>query len=120
MVALARSAIESMYVGTCNISEMQETTDSIRKITTHSPKEVLKNQPCRLSFKTIVKSNETGTGAVLAQEVKLFLSPDIVVKPGSKITVTQNGFTRDYKNSGEPACFSSHQEIVLELFKGWS
>jgi hypothetical protein len=48
------------------------------------------------------------------------IAPEIHVKPGSKLTITQNGVTTEYKNSGEPALFDTHQEIILELFKGWS
>jgi hypothetical protein len=48
---------------------------------------------------------------------KLFLAPEIVVKPGSKLKVTQAGRTECYVRSGEPAVYGSHQEIVLELWK---
>ena len=26
----------------------------------------------------------------------------------------------EYKNSGEPAVYNTHQEIMLELWKGWA
>jgi hypothetical protein len=42
------------------------------------------------------------------------------VKPGSKLTITQNDMTTEYQSSGKPAFYSTHQEIVLELFKGWA
>ena len=117
---MVKTAIEKLYIGRCDVSELQSNTDPVTKITNTVTVQVLVNQPCRLSFKTITKVMEGETAARLAQEVKLFVSPNIAVKPGSMITVTQNGLTRDYKNSGEPALYSSHQEIVLELFKGWS
>ena len=54
------------------------------------------------------------------QTIKLYIYPDINIKNGSKIIVTQNGKKQEYKNSGEPARYETHQEIMLELFKGWA
>ena len=34
--------------------------------------------------------------------------------------VGSNTLENIYKNSGESAVYSTHQEIILELFKGWS
>lgn len=77
--------------------------------------------PCRLSFKTINSTNQNDNAAsAVVQIVKVFLAPEIKVKPGSKLTITQNDVTTEYKCSGKPAFYSTHQEIVLELFKGWA
>ena len=50
-------------------------------------------------------------------DIKLFLSPDIIVKAGSNITVTQAGKTTEYIASGIPAIYDTHQEIMLVLSK---
>ena len=42
------------------------------------------------------------------------------IKGGSKIVVTQNGRTQIFSSSGEAAVYPTHQEIILELFKGWA
>jgi len=120
MVSAKRKAIERLYIGTCTISEYQPVTDPVSKITKHQPVEVLTDQPCKLSFERINSINESETAAVVTQGVKLFIAPEVIIKPGSRITVTQNGATTDYQNSGEPALFSSHQQVMMELFKGWS
>lgn len=116
----SRKAVESLYNGTCTIIEKTK----VRKengSTGFAEVVVLENQPCRLSFSTINSTNPTETGASsVSQAVKLFIAPEIKVKPGSKVTVSQNGVTTEYKNSGEPAYYMTHQEIILELFKGWS
>ena len=65
-------------------------------------------------------TNQTDTAAQLVQTIKIFLAPEIRVQAGSKLTVTQNGVTTEYKSSGEPALYQTHQEIMLELFKGWA
>ena len=115
-----RRVIEALYEGTCTITEHQK-FQKPNKSVGFREEVVLEKQPCRLSFSTINQSNQTETGASsVSQTVKLFIAPEIQVKPGSKITVTQNGVTTDYKNSGEPAYYSTHQEIILELFKGWA
>ena len=81
---------------------------------------VLENQPCRLSFENIAATAQTETAATVSQGIKLFMSPEISIQPGSKILVRQNGMCGVYKASGEPAIFRTHQEIILELFKGWA
>lgn len=120
MVSVTRKAIESLYKGTCTIYEYQPVTNPITKITKHQEVPVLENQPCKLSFERVTSVNQTDTAGAVKQTIKLFLAPEIEVKPGSKIAVTQNGRTGNYKNSGEPAVLSSHQEIELILFKGWA
>lgn len=116
----ARKAIESLYNGTCTITEYQK-IQKTNKSTGFSEVVVLENQPCRLSFQTVNSTSQTETGAsALTQTVKVFLAPEINVKPGSKLTITQNQIITDYQSSGQPAHYSTHQEIILELFKGWS
>ena len=116
----ARKAIEAMYEGTCTITEQQKTKNA-DKTTGFKDVVVLEGQPCRLSFKTISQTNPSENGAAaMTQVTKLFIAPEIQVKAGSKITVTQNGVATEYKNSGKPAVYTTHQEIILELWKGWA
>ena len=119
-VVKARKALESLYDGTCTITEYKKVKKE-NKSTGFVESVVVENQPCRISFNTISNTTSTETGAsALVSVVKLFIAPEINVKPGSKITVTQNNVTTDYQNSGQPAYYNTHQEIILELFKGWS
>lgn len=118
MVAV-RKAIESMYIGTCTITEHQKVKKE-NKSTGFQDVVVLENQLCKLSFEKITNTNPTETAALLVQTAKVLITPEIQIKPGSKLTITQNGVTTEFKNSGEPAMFGTHQEIILELFKGWS
>lgn len=115
----ARKAIESLYAGKCTITEHQKIKKE-NKSTGFQDVVVLTDQPCRLSFKTINSTNQTDSASAVVQIVKVFLAPEIQVKPGSKLTITQNNVTTDYKSSGKPAIYSTHQEIILELFKGWA
>jgi hypothetical protein len=118
-VVAVRVAIEMMYQGTCTVTEHQKVKKD-NKTTGFQDVIVLTNQPCKLSFSNITTTDQTETAALVAQTAKVLIAPEIKIKPGSKLTITQNGVTTEYENSGEPAPFSTHQEIVLELFKGWA
>lgn len=116
----ARKAIESTYEGVCDVVEYGDILDEQTKITSQGEIVVLEGQPCKLSFETISAASQSDTVASVSQRTKLFISPEITVKSGSKIVVTQNGITAEYSASGEPAVYFSHQEIMLELFRGWT
>ncbi|MPM91906.1 hypothetical protein SDC9_139040 [bioreactor metagenome] len=118
-VVMVRKAIESMYIGKCTITEYQSYKKE-NKSTGHQEVVILENQPCKLSFSKITNANQGEAAAMVVQTAKVMIAPEIKIKPGSKLTITQNGITTEYKNSGEPALFNTHQEIVLELFKGWA
>lgn len=115
----AKKFVESLYDGKCTVTEYQKIKKE-NKSTGFQEVVVLKDQPCRLSFKTISSTDPNESAAILTQTTKLFLAPEIKVKAGSKLTVTQNGVTTEYKCSGKPAVYHTHQEIILELFKGWA
>ena len=113
----ARKAIEVFYEHTCTVIEYGKYKDPITKQTKLGEKTVLENQPCKLSFSTVKASNQTESVNQVQQIIKLFVAPEVEIKEGSKIIVTHNGKVSEYKNSGVPSIFPTHQEIVLELFK---
>lgn len=117
----ARKAIESTYTGFCTIVERRDVRDEKTKITRKNEEvPIIENQPCKLSFEKLNAVVQTETAAVMVQGTKLFIVPEIKIKPGSKIIVEQNGTTTEYSASGEPAVYFSHSEYMLELFKGWA
>lgn len=117
----ARKAIESIYSGVCTIIECQDVRDEKTKITRKNEEiSVVENQPCKLSFEKLNAVLQTDAATKQTQGAKLFIAPEINVKPGSKIIVEQNGVTTEYSASGVPAVYPSHAEIMLELFKGWA
>lgn len=116
---MVRQAIESMYIGSCTITEHQKVLKP-NKSTGFQDQVVLENQPCKLSFSKITTASQSETASMVSQSAKLLIAPEIIIKPGSKVTITQNGKTTAYKSSGEPAMYDTHQEIMLELFKGWT
>ena len=99
---------------------MVKVRDEASKLTRMEPVVVLEGQPCRISFETLKAAEQSNSGAAVTQVTKLFVSPEVEVKAGSKVTVTQDGATTDYTHSGIPATYPTHQEIILELFERWA
>jgi hypothetical protein len=116
----ARQAQEAMYEGRCTIAEHRTVRSEKTKLSEDEEVIVWENEPCRLSFETVKAAGSAGPAAAITQTVKLFLSPEIKVKPGSRITVRQNQVSTDYKSSGAAAVYPTHQEILLELFERWA
>lgn len=117
----ARAAFEAAhYDGFCTVTEHQQVTDERSRLTTHKDVVVIQDQACHLSFKTIKSADQSDTAAAVTQITKLFIAPEITIRPGSKITVVQSGTTGEYTHSGVPAVYDTHQEIILELFERWT
>lgn len=114
-----KSALELLYIGTADVYEKTQSTDAETHRTGSTPTRVLTAIPCRLSFSQNPPTT-AGDAAQVLQTVKLFFDPSYTIKAGSKIEVTQNGVTTAYKHSGVEAVYSTHKEIVLELFDRWA
>ena len=119
--AAMRAELEKLYEGVCDIIEYQSYKEGsatrFREVT------VYESVPCRVSFGNLGNTNaasSTGVAVAIEQTIKLFINPDITIKAGSKIVVTQNGETAEYKNANPPMRYSTHQEIILEYFKRWA
>ena len=116
----ARKAIEATYFGTLTVTERKKEKDERSKLTKDVEVVVLENQPCKLSFEKLQTAIQSDSAATITQVTKLFVSPDISINAGSKITVSQDNVTTDYTCSGGPAIYPTHQEIILELFKDFA
>ena len=112
-----RMAIEATYDGTCRIYKMRPVKDPDTKVTRQEEVLVQEGIPCHLSYSSAVPAAGSSTAASVVQSIKLFLAPEPVIPPGSRIEVTQQGRTESYDQSGQAAVYSSHQEILLELWR---
>lgn len=119
MVNRLRKSLEKLWKDKCTIIIQKDVTDPETFITSFEESSVLKEQRCRLSYKTLATASD-GLAAAVTQSVRLFLAPEVEVPPSSKIVVTHEGRMLEFGQSGEPAVYSSHQEIPLELWKGWA
>jgi hypothetical protein len=115
-IELARKAIESTYKGICTIWEYVsiEDEDTGETITSPEPVPVHENIPCKVSKKTISPVSSSEIANTIKYEPVLFINPNIEIKAGSRIVVTQHEVTREYERSGEPFPYVTHQEIVLQ------
>lgn len=114
---MVTNPLSVLWVGRCTIYEFQDVTDPETWQTTQQEVAVLENEPCRLSYNREQSTNIANGAAVVSQGITLFIRPDLVIKPGSVIEITQNGVTEKYSGSGKPAVYSNHQEITLELYE---
>ena len=112
---MVRKAIESRYEGLCDITIKE--TKRVNGVTKTVDTVYAKEQPCRLSYQTVGAASQSDTKATAFQEIRLFIAPEIDIKDGAKITVTQNGQTNTYKRSGKPLIYKYHQEVLLEILE---
>ena len=114
---MVKNPLSILWVGKCTISEYQSVTDTETYQTTHELVPIVVNEPCRLSHSRESTTDVNSGVAYVAQSIVLFIRPDIVIKEGSVIEVTQNGVTNKYKRASKPAVYTNHQEIALDLYE---
>lgn len=111
--------LRRLWIGTCTIYEYQDVTDAETFQTKQRPVAVVTNEPCRLSYSRSYSSGDPtkvkNGVSVLGQDITLFIRPDLPIKKGSLIEITQHGVTTLFKGSGFPAVYTNHQEVDLEL-----
>lgn len=105
-----------LWTGRATIYEYQDYIDPFTKQTTQKEVAVVTDEPCRMSYNYEQSTNMSNGAAVVSQSIRLFIRPNLVIKPGSVIEITQHGVTQKYKGSGSPAVYCNHQEITLELY----
>lgn len=115
------AAIKSLWRGKCTVTvRNNDTTDENTGRVVVGEVDTYTDEPCRISFDTVNATQPENNAANIVQSITLFIDRAIAIPEGSKITVTQNGATAVYEKSGKPAVYSTHQEIPLEIFKGWA
>lgn len=108
---LAR-ALRELWTSRCDV--INYVTIDENGITTTIKTIVAQNVPCRISYSSNNAGVQTNTTDNISQQIKLFISCDVEVKPGSEVIVTsKNGSVKKYIASGTPAEYTAHQEIVL-------
>ena len=67
------------------------------------------------SFKTLQINDIVNKLPSASQTVVLFMSPDIVIRPGTDIEVIRNNRHFKYTAASQVALYDTHQEIQLTL-----
>lgn len=115
-----QKAVQSLWNGVCTVIVRDMALDPATGRTEPQERAAAENIPCRLSYAAGKSTEPTEEAASVTQSVTLYLAPSVEIPAGAKITVTQNGVTRDYARSGKPAAYTCHQEVPLELWKEWA
>lgn len=108
-----------LWTDTCTIYNLKEVFDEETYQTILKEVEVVKDEPCRMSFTRRSQHPTTVSEGVawVELELKLFLRVGIEIHAGSVIEITRNGVTTKYRRSSSPLRYSTHQEIMLELYE---
>ncbi len=117
---VARQFLEETYDCKCDVIENRKVQNE-NKSTSFKDVKIIENEPCKISYERISIINTTDNSATTPLSIKMFISPDVSIKTGSKIIVSdKNNVKTKYKSSGYPAKYDTHQEIMLELLEGRS
>lgn len=112
----ARKAIESLYDCTCNIRVYEKYKDPVTKESKVgiNPVPKYEKQPCKVSKQSLSKNNQSDTVNKVVYEIKLFIAPEVEIKQGDEIEVTNEdlNITTKYK-AGEGFPYYTHQEVIL-------
>lgn len=114
---MVSNPLSILWIGKATIYEYQEVTDPDTCQTKHELSPVVADEPCRLSHSRESTVDVNSGAPYIAQTIVLFIRPDLKIKEGSVIEVTQNGVTNKYKRASKSAIYTNHQEVALELYE---
>ena len=120
MVNAYGKALRRLWKGRCSVYIRKTKINEANGCNEPYEELLFSDEPCRLSFSSLASTPETDEAARIQQTTKLFIAAGLDIPAGSKIIVTQAGETQTYSRSGEPAFYSTHQEIMLASFKRWA
>lgn len=113
-IAFERAALESTYEGLCTVTEFLSAKDPVTKVTKQQEVQVLVNEPCALSQTSSPGVLKTDVDNTTDFTAKLFISPDVTIRPGCEINVVQNGMDCLFQQVGTSFRYATHQEILLK------
>ena len=119
-LAAYKKAVQGLWDGKAAITVREGELNPANGRTEQVKRVTASDLPCRISHTTVKTSEPSEEAAVVAQAVTLYIDPSVDIPEGSKITVTQNGVTRDDERSGTPAVYTVHQEVPLALWEEWA
>ncbi len=111
-------AVERLYDCLCDVYVNSEATDNDSIIIKHKRVKMYEALKCRISYKNgsrkLLTTKQTKIEGKVSQSIKLFVSPEYDIKPGSEIIVFKDNKKLKFKHSGISSIYKSHQEIILE------
>lgn len=107
-----RRIIESTYTDTCNIYSFEKQLKG--SISTNVKVLKYEDIKCALSQKDLKSTEQTESQNKIEYQIKLFISPDIQITPGSHIEVKHCERLYNFIQASEPFVYPTHQEIILK------
>lgn len=107
-----RRAIEKKYVGIMSVSGFEKV--KVDGETLSAKKEIHKDVSCYLQRNQNKSASNDGEKSNVDYDLKILCAPEIAIPPGCRIKVAQSGMTYDFKYSGEPFIYPTHQEITIK------
>lgn len=104
-----KKAVQSLWVGKATITVLDGVLNPANGRTEPQERILAADIRCRISHKSVVSTEPNEEAAQVAQSVVLYIDPSVDIPEGSKITVTQNGMTRDYERSGKSAVYKAER-----------
>ena len=114
---MVKNPLAVLWIGKCTIYEYQEINDHETWQTRHELQAVVTDEPCKLSHSRESTVDVNSGAPYVNQSIVLFLRPDLTIKEGSVIEVTQHGVTNKYKRASKSAIYTNHQEVALDLYE---
>lgn len=105
-----RAAIEATYFGVMDIYEEKDII--VRNRTRQKTIKVQEGIKCALSKRNPTKVNMNDQYGDLDYTYEIFTYPNIKIRAGSIIRVSQESMDLELKNIGEPHIYPTHQEII--------
>jgi hypothetical protein len=107
-----RDEIARLYHGKMTITEYTKTKDK-NGISKLKLERIRGGIPCRLSYKRKAQNAAGADASDIQLETVIYCDPDIEIKPGSVIEVTQEGHTETFELSGGVVRYHNHQEVFV-------
>lgn len=119
---MSNNPLSILWIGKATIYEYQDVTDSETYQTSQELVVTVTDEPCRVSYGQTSYSRASTTNVsegvpYVDQTITLFIRPDLEIKEGSVIEVTQHNRTTKYKRASKPAVHSQHQEVLVEVYE---
>lgn len=120
MVSAYGRALRRLWRGVCDVYVLETVRNEANGRDEAAEVRRYQGEPCRLSYSSISSTGERDSAPLVQQTGRLFISKDLDIPAGSRLVVTQAGRTGAWAKSGEPAVYSTHQELVLVPFEEWA
>lgn len=114
LIALKRSAVESIYVDRMDVSVSEWVPDPVTGIETETYVEIARDVPCRVVTQQIETLQEKPKQ--FRRMIGVDLNPELVIPPGSKLTIRHYDRVDEYRLSSLPQVYSGHQRVDAECY----